>query len=71
LFETGLSAGTLLEIRTSTNAGYPLASESFKGRIVASEKRVKLAPGRGGRPAKEDLERAPDEQGSLLPETGV
>ena len=60
LFDEVLEPALLGEIRRSTNAGYPLASERFKTEVLAP-RGFRLEPGRAGRPAQE---RPPVKSGS-------
>jgi len=70
LFVGQLDPLLLEEIRNSTNAGYPLAGESFKVTIAEMTKR-RLAPGKSGRPPKKGEDGTDLLQGDLLPETGL
>jgi len=69
LCQTELEPSLLAEIRASTSAGYPLASDSFKARLTQVTAR-KLSPGKSGRPSK-DVDEAPHAQADLLTETGL
>jgi len=70
LFDGPLEASLLAEIRASTSAGYPLASDAFKC-VVADTTTLKLAPGKSGRPSKNVAGGADEKQGDLLSETGL
>jgi len=69
LCQGGLDPSLLTEIRASTSAGYPLASQSFKDDLARITDR-KLEPGKSGRPPK-DVWEADLEQLDLLRETGL
>jgi putative transposase len=70
LFADELDVSLLAEIRNSTNAGFPLASDVFKASLVRGARR-KLAPGRPGRPARASESEPNLDQGDLLGEIGV
>jgi len=70
LFEQELDLSLLSEIRGSTNAGYPLASESFKTFASDATSR-RLERGKPGRPSKEPDKEGDSLSADLLPEIGL
>jgi hypothetical protein len=67
LFDEDLKPSSLAEIRGATNAGYPLASGSFKACLSDGTSR-RLEPGRPGRPSKESSDDRDSQSPTLLPE---
>lgn len=70
LFEEDLKPSLLAEIRGATNAGYPLAGDSFVASLADSTVR-RLKPGRPGRPSKQTDEDCDSQSPPLQPEIGL